>query len=152
MNFFEQSFHFFLKRSASFNLLSSNTISTLPKQDSARKDNNSFSDLNNLVRVASSYQISMFADRLTTANRTINSKGVSSNFSKDLLLVQKHRYLLNKKRIDIAYNLTKYSPKPTSSLKLFNQFINKQMFYRTPKLMNPNFSKNTLTSFSKNKL
>jgi hypothetical protein len=64
--------------------------------------------------------------KATTPNDFLTPSGYNPYVNKDLILIQRPGYFLTKKKIDILYNITKYSPTTGFNLKYFiNRNFNK---------------------------
>jgi hypothetical protein len=142
LNCYESSFHFFLKRLSNFNNLFSNWIILTPsnlKRVTNPSKNSLDSSLLNIYNLSLSNkptQINQPINNIlsTTPQTPFNlSSHNSTSFNKDLILIQKPQYFLTKKKVELMYNLTKYSPLVSSNFKYFISFKGKsfnQSYFR----------------------
>lgn len=131
LSFYESSFHFFLKRLNSFNTLSSNRVASLPSRELITNPlvNNYLSNLHSIYNVSLSNKFTkLFTNNLPTNPTTLIYKDDSIKLTGDIVLVQKPSYYLTKKRLDILYNLTKYSPNTNLNLRYFSKLRLKKPF------------------------
>lgn len=124
LNYYESSFHFFLKRLSNFNNLFSNWIISAPSNfkkvlvPSKNSLDGSLLNIYNLSLSKKPTQINPYiTNNFLTPTNSLSSN--STDFNKDLILIQKVQYFLTKKRVELLYNLTKYSPLVSSDFKYF---------------------------------
>jgi hypothetical protein len=129
LSFYESSFHFFLKRLNSFNNLFSNKITSSPQNNnlnSLNLSNNNLSSTKGIYNITLNNELGI---KSTLYKESLNYTKNSSNINKDLILVQRPGYFLTKKKVDILYNITKYSPSTGFNLKYFiNLNLNKMPY------------------------
>lgn len=139
---YESSFHFFLKRLHNFNNLFTNKVSSLPIL--YNEVNEKFKD--DLSGIKFIYNLSLNNKLVNPSNThkditnsTLTYTKLHNNFVRnDLVLLQTPAYFLTKKRVDIIYNLTKYSPTTNLNLKYYlrlqKNFSTKLLFKKSFKL------------------
>lgn len=124
LSHYESSFHFFLKRLSNFNNLLSNKVSSVPlaKVTTYNLNNSSSNNINTIYNLSLSNKVTQPKLINPTLDKIKDGVEVlgSSTFSKDLILIQKPSYVLTKKKVEILYNLTKYSPLSNNNLKYFD--------------------------------
>lgn len=131
LNFYESSFHFFIKRLSMFNNLFFNNIYFIPSQKTNKpldKLPNFYSDLSLLYKSSLLQKVSnkLFTRIIPLTEDLLQNNTLRSLKGKgDLIILQKTSFVLNKKRIEIVYNVTKYNPYIGSYIKFFNKSASK---------------------------
>jgi hypothetical protein len=121
LSFYESSFHFFLKRLNNFNSLSSNKISSLPSSEKSKNllGTNYLSSLQSIYNISLTNRFTNLLDNTPSNDNTLRNSSSEPKLLSDIILIQKPSYFLTKKKIDILYNLTKYSPSNSLNLRYF---------------------------------
>ena len=134
LSFYESSFHFFLKRLNNFNNLLSNKVSSVPSNGRSKSslDSNYLNNLQSIYNISLSNRFKDLLDTNPSNNYTnLNKLTIEPKVLSDIVLIQKPSYFLTKKKIDILYNLTKYSSSNNLNLRYFiklNTPTNKNFF------------------------